>query len=101
MNKSLEQIIDEIYADSTVSPLEYIELKKYADRAMVELLVVEGDEGTTNALCKSFEVTNQLLQLTLLKMKREKENTVFKEALIKLIDSQIVLLEMNTTLFQK
>ena len=101
MNKSLEQIIDEIYADSRVSPLEYIELKRYSERAMVELLIIEGDEGTANALCKSFEVTNQLLQLTLLKMKREKENRFSKEALIKLIDSQLELLKMNNALFQK
>ena len=101
MNKKLEDTIFEIYADARISPAEFLSLKKLADRDVVELLLIDGDEGTTNALCKSFEVTNQLLQLTLLSMKRDKNSVDFKESLMNVINSQIELLVANTVLFEE
>jgi hypothetical protein len=101
MEKSLEQLIIEIYSDSRISPIEVIELRKYAERAMIDLLNIDGDEGVTNALCKSFEVTNQLLQSTLLKAKKGIDNTEFKVALAKVISSQLELLKANNEVFGK
>jgi len=101
MEKSLEKLLEEIYSDSRVSPSEVIKLRKYFERAMIDLLNIDGDEGVTNALCKSFEVTNQLLQETLLKAKRNKENVEFKDALEKVIDSQIALMKANHAVFGK
>jgi hypothetical protein len=99
MENQLETIINEIYADSKVSPNEIMQLKQYADRAVDELLTAEGNAGLTNALCKSFEVTNQLLQMSLLKLRREKATQEKKDALKNVIESQIELLKANKIIF--
>ena len=101
MDKSLEALLEEIYSDSHVTPMEVIKLRKYSERAMIDLLNIDGDEGVTNALCKSFEVTNQLLQSTLLKARKDKDNVEFKSALAKVISSQIELLKANNAVFGK
>ncbi len=99
MDNSLETLLEEIYADSKITPAEIKTLREHGERAMINLLSLTGDEGTTNALCKSFEVTNQLLQETLLKAKRKKASAETKEALAALINSQIELLKANNPLF--
>jgi hypothetical protein len=101
MEKSLAQLLEEIYSDSRVAPSEVIQLRKYFERAMIDLLNIDGDEGVTNALCKSFEVTNQLLQEALLKARRNKENKDFKNALEKVIESEIELMKANHAVFGK
>lgn len=98
MKKSLEKLA-EIYSDSKLSPEEFIEFRTLSERAMVNLLSIDGDEGFSNALCKSFEVTNQLLQSTLLKAKRDKENKALKDALADVVFSQMELLKANAALF--
>ncbi|WP_155854896.1 hypothetical protein [Cellulophaga baltica] len=89
----------EIYAYNKVSPKEILAYRKVSERAMVDLLNIDGDEGATNALCKSFEVTNQLLKSTLLRAKTKNEDRPFQKALEKLIHSQIESLKLNKTLF--
>ena len=68
--------------------------------AVAELLEIEGDGGTTNALCNSFEITNHLLQLTLLNMLYDEGNHAFKNSLMKVINSQIELLKLNVALLE-
>ncbi len=99
--KTLDQILDEIYADSKVSPGEIKQLKDFCDRAHVELLHQVGDEGIVNALCKSFEVTVQLLQQAVLKVRKEKASDSVRDALTKVINSHIELLKANASLFNK
>ena len=97
--KDLKDLKKEIYADNKVSPKELMVYRKISEWAMVDLLNIDGDEGDANALCKSFEVTNQLLQSTLLRAQTKKENKPFQKALEKLIHSQIELLKLNRKLF--
>lgn len=97
MNNALSKLIDEIFSDGKISPKELMELKKLSERAVIDLLQIDGDDGTTNALCKSFEVTNQLLQLTLLNAKRKDDD--YQQALSDMIDSQIELMRSNYQLF--
>jgi hypothetical protein len=97
--KDLKVLKKEIYADNKVSSKEIIAYRKVSERAMVDLLNIDGDEGTTNALCKSFEVTNQLLQTTLLRAKRKNDDREFQKALKKLVHSQIELLKLNRASF--
>ena len=99
-NNALQKLINDIYADSNVSPLEYIQFKTVSDVAVTELLEIEGDGGTTNALCNSFEITNHLLQLTLLKMLYDAGNQAYKDSLMKVINSQIELLKLNVDLLE-
>ncbi|WP_299125235.1 hypothetical protein [uncultured Winogradskyella sp.] len=91
--------ISEIYSDSKLSPGEITEFKTLSDRAVVDILQLEGDEGVTNALCKSFEVTNQLLQQTMLKFKKENKNEDYKKALANMVFAQMELLKANIHLF--
>ena len=99
-NNALQKMINDIYADSNVSPLEYIQFKTVADMAVAELLEIEGDGGTTNALCNSLEIPNHLLQLTLLNMLYDEGNHAFKNSLMKVINSQIELLKLNVALLE-
>ncbi len=98
--EKLAQLLDEIYQDGKVSSKEIMELRQVAERATVEVLAVAGDEGVINALSKSFEVTVQLLQAALLKVRKEKASQEVKDALANLIESQIALLKANYEAFK-
>ncbi len=98
--EKLAQLLEEIYQDGKVSSQEVMELRKVADRATVEVLSLAGDEGVINALSKSFEVTVQLLQAALLKVRKEKASLEVKNALAKLIEAQIALLNANYDAFK-
>ena len=99
MDQKLEKIISDIYADTKVSPKEVIELNKFAKRAIEDLLSIEGDNNVTSAMCKSFEITNQLVQTTSIKMRKQQESLLVKNLLKRVIESQIELLEANMKLF--
>ena len=99
--KSLEKLVNEIYEDSNVSPLEVIKLRKFCESAIVALLKAEANNGLVDAMCKSFEVTTQLLQQSLLKIKKANDNAESKKALILVIESQIELLKVNLSAFNK
>ncbi|WP_440881299.1 hypothetical protein [Tenacibaculum sp. C7A-26P2] len=99
MDQKLEKIISDIYADAKVSPKEVIELNKFAKRAIEDLLSIEGDNSVTSAMCKSFEITNQLVQTTSIKMRKQQESLLVKNLLKRVIESQVELLEANMKLF--
>lgn len=99
MDKFLEQMINEIYADAKVSPSEVIKLNKFAEETIDKLISFEGGDGVSSAMCRSFQVTNQLVQSTLLKMRKNKETEERKKIFKKVIEAQIELLKANMELF--
>ncbi|MBC8109941.1 MAG: hypothetical protein H7Y04_02660 [Verrucomicrobia bacterium] len=100
MDNKLEALLEEIYKDGKVSPKEIIEIRRQSERNMVELLAIAGDEGVINALCKSFEVTTQLLQASLLKVRKGEASAEAKQAILNLIDSQMALIKANYEAFK-
>ena len=98
MENSIEKLT-EMYGDSKLSPKEIIEFRKLSERTVVNILQLDGDQGTTNALCKSFEVTNQLLQMTIIKARKDKDNLTYKSLLSDVIFAQMELLKANIVLF--
>lgn len=91
----------EMYSDSRLSPGEVTEFNKLTERAVVDLLQLEGDEGVSNALCKSFEVTNQLVQTSLLRVRKNEIGDDVKKALANAIYAQMELLKANIVLFSE
>jgi hypothetical protein len=90
---NMERLLQEIYSDTRVSPAEIIELRKAADEAAEKVLAEEGREGVLDALCKSFDVTNQLVQETALKLQKGTYSDLGKAMVLSLIEAHIALLK--------
>jgi len=93
--EKLTQLLEEIYQDGKVTTEEILKLRQLSERATVDLLAQAGDEGVINALSKSFEVTVQLMQASLLKVRKEKAAPEVKQALANLIEAHIELMRAN------
>jgi hypothetical protein len=69
ISANMQRAFKEAYADASVSPQELIDLRKAVDEAATNVLAQEGYEGTLDALCKSFDVTSQLIQEMAIRLK--------------------------------
>lgn len=100
LNAKIQDLIDSIFADSHVTPAEIEALHKAADDAEKELLAHLGYKGTFHALLRSFEVTNQLMQESALKIRADDNITDTGKAMVyAAIEANIKLLEVSLQAF--
>jgi hypothetical protein len=94
-----EKLLEEIYADTRVTPGEVRQLRLAVDEANARFVDQLGHEGVFDALQKSFDVTTQLVQESILKVKREDYTDTALAVLIALIEANIALLQANVDAF--
>lgn len=101
---TLQQQFEAIYADGKVSPLEMMKLTKAVDEAEAQVVAGTGAHGIVAALFKSFDVTRQLLQDSVLEVRKDekkKYNDVLKAQIQSAISANIKLLQANLDAFSK
>jgi hypothetical protein len=99
LSGNTERLLEEIYADSHVTPSEVRRLREAVDQANAALEEVLGREGTFAALGKSFDVTAQLLQESLLRLKREDFTDTAEAVVAAVIAANIAYLQANLDAF--
>jgi hypothetical protein len=100
MENSIVKILEEIYADSKVTPAEVLKYRNKIAEIADDLIKTEGSQGILEAFCKSIEVSNQLLQETLLKIKRGEYSIKAKAEIHQLLEAYIHLLKVNFDAFK-
>lgn len=100
VSASMEKLIEEIYADSRVSPGEIVKLREAVAEAAERVLSEAGDEGVLAALVKSFDVTTQLLQETVLKFKQSEYTDLARAMVRSVLEANIALLQANLDAFE-
>jgi len=96
---TIEKLVAEIYKDSKVSPGEIMKLSNEVERAEQQVLQSEGTEGVTSALCKSFDVTNQLLQENLLLLRKGKYSEMGRAMVVSMLEANLALLQATIDAF--
>ena len=89
---------------SRVSPLEVMKLTKAVDEAEQQIVTSIGQHGSIAALFKSFDVTRQLLQDSVLEVRKDekkKYNDAVKQQITTAIEANINLLKANLDAFSK
>jgi hypothetical protein len=99
ISKYTEQLFAEIYADAKVVPAEMIRLRERIDTAERELLEQEGLEGVIEATCKSFDVTRQLLQESLLRIRGGDYTTHGQALLMSVLEANVGFLQATFDAF--
>jgi hypothetical protein len=99
ISAAMEDLLREVYADSQVSPDEVIRLRNAADEAAERLLAEEGREGVLDALCKSFDVTNQLLQESMLRASGGRYTDTGRMMILALLEAHIAHLRVTLDAF--
>jgi predicted nucleic acid-binding protein len=100
MEKSIEKILEEIYADSKVTPSEVVKFRNKINDIAIQIIKSEGTQGILEAFCKSIDVSIQLLQETLLKLKRGEYTGKTKTDIHHLLEAYIQLLKVNFDAFK-
>ena len=101
MSQNIEKLLQEIYADSQVSPGEIMQLRKAVEAHSAKVLSETEAEGVIAAMVKSFEVTTQLLQESLLKVRKDRWSDLGRAVVASMIEAQIALLQANLKAFHK
>lgn len=70
---TLQQQVEAIYADGKVSPVEMVKLTKAVDEAEAQVVASTGVHGLVATLFKSFDVTRQLLQESVLDVRKDEK----------------------------
>lgn len=99
MSQNIEKLLEEIYADSKVTPGEIMKLRSAVEQQTAKVLAETGADGVVEAMCKSFDVTAQLLQETLLKVRKDRWSDLGRAVCASMIESQIALLQANLKAF--
>jgi hypothetical protein len=100
ISANMQRAFEEAYADADVSPQELIELRTAVDAAATAVLEQEGHEGAVDALCKSFDVTSQLVQEVLLRTKSGAYSDVGRTMVASVIESQVAFLNATARAFR-
>jgi hypothetical protein len=100
ISAAMEDLLREIYADSRVSPEEIIRLRNVTDDAAERLLTEEGREGVLDALCKSFDVTNQLVQESLKRASDGRYTDLGRATILSLIEAHSALMQATVDAFK-
>jgi hypothetical protein len=100
MDHHIEKLIEHIYADTRITPLEIMKLRRAVEACAERVLHETGHHGTVAALTKSFDVLILLLQETLLHMRKEHLPEKSQEAIISLIESYSFLMQANLMAFK-
>ena len=89
MSQNIEKLLEEIYADSKVTPGEIMKLRAAVEQHTAKVLAETGADGVVEAMCKSFDVTAQLLQETLLKVRKDRWSDLGRAVCASMIESHI------------
>lgn len=100
ISAKMQQAYEQAYADADVSPSELIELRRTVNEAAEQVLEQEGYEGVLDALCKSFDVTAQLIQEVALRLKAGEYSDLGNAMVRSVIESQSALLNATGRAFQ-
>jgi hypothetical protein len=100
ISASMQDLFERVYSDTNVTPSEIVELREAADEAAANVLDEVGREGNLDALCKSFDVTSQLVQLTVLGLKNGKYTELGNAMVMSLIEAHISLLRATQKAFE-
>jgi hypothetical protein len=98
---TIDRTLRDIYADADVSSEEIIRLRKEVDRAEQRILDEEGLQGIASALFKSFDVTRQLLQESLLRFENGEYSDTGREMVGSALEANIRLLQANVDAFRR
>ena len=99
---TFQQMVESIYADTSVSPAEVMRLRKAVDEAESQIVAAAGEHGSLAALLKSFDVTRQLLQDNVLEVrKNDKFKPEVKQQIYAALAANISLLQVNLDAFAK
>jgi hypothetical protein len=101
MSQNIEKLLQEIYSDSEVSVAEIIKLRQAVEDHSAKVLSETESLGVIAAMCKSFEVTTQLMQESLLKVRKDKWSDLGRAVVASMIESQIALLQANLKAFHR
>lgn len=93
ISKNTEALFAEVYADGAVDPAEMIRLREGIDEAERAVLAQEGLKGVFEATCKSFDVTQQLLQESLLQIRRGEDTTLAQALLMSALEANLAFLQ--------
>ena len=99
ISKATEEMFAEIYADSRVDPAEMVRLQESIDAAEADVLAQEGLEGVYDATCKSFDVTRQLLQHSLLRTRKGDYTTLGQAQLMSVLEANVEFLKATFDAF--
>jgi hypothetical protein len=100
MSQNIDKLIEEIYADGKVSVGEIMRLRSAVRERTAAVIAEAGDEGVVAALCKSFDVTTQLLQESLLRVRKDKWTDTGRAIVASMIGAHIELLQANLEAFK-
>lgn len=100
MEKSFELLIEEIYADSRVTPSEVIALRGKLEESANNLRNSIGKHGVLDAFCKSIDVSVQLMQEALLNVKKGEYNKTAKDEMFHFLEAYIVYLKVTFDAFK-
>lgn len=100
MEKSFEILIQEIYADSRVTPSEVLRLREKIEESAIKLRETAGSQGVLDAFCKSIDVSVQLMQEALLKVKKGEYNKTEKEEIFHFLEAYIAYLKVTFDAFR-
>ena len=99
ISANMQDLFEQVYSDTKVSPSEIVELRRAADEAAEKVLDEVGREGNLDTLCKSFDVTSQLVQATALDLKEERYTELGNAMVMSLIEAHISLLRATQKAF--
>jgi hypothetical protein len=100
ISQKMQQAFEAAYSDTEISPQELISLRETVDQAANELLEQEGSEGALDALCKSFDVTSQLIQHVALGVRSGTYSDLGKTMVASVIESQVAFLNATARAFR-
>jgi hypothetical protein len=100
ISAKMEQMVRDIYRDSKVTPEEVIRLRNATDENAAALLGEEGREGLLDAVCKSFDVSNQLVQEAMLRFSQGEYTDLGRAMVLSLLESHVELLRATVEAFK-
>jgi predicted RecB family endonuclease len=100
ISAKMQEAFEQAYADARVSPAELIHLRNTVDEAAEKVLAEEGREGALDALCKSFDVTAQLLQDVALRTRSGEYSDLGRAMVRSVIEAQTAFLNATARAFE-
>ena len=100
MEKSFDLLIQEIYADSRVTPSEVITLRDKIEESADKLRENVGKQGLLDAFCKSIDVSVQLMQEALLNVKKGEYSRDAKDEILHFLEAYIAYLKVTFDAFK-
>ncbi|MEM7031487.1 MAG: hypothetical protein AAF629_18135 [Chloroflexota bacterium] len=101
LSQEMQDLLGEIYDDGNITPSEIRKLREETDKAIEKVLAEMGAHGEAAALFKSFDVTDQLQQQVLLKIRKGKVSDTGRAMVQAAIQANLTLLQTSLDAFTK